>query len=304
MRPASRSAGSRGSSPSPPSRSVSASARRSRACCSRRSATCRSSSSVMFALADGEVVVAQFSIIGSIFANALLVLGLVIVVGARAATTAMRFRARLPMDTATLLLVGDASSSCSSGSRASHDPASRHVRTISAIAAALPAGRLRPGWSATCAARAPARPSEQPRRRPLAARRIGRLLAVAGVGAAFVSDWFVAALRPTIDAGRRVGSSSPASSWWRSPAMRSRTWPASCWPHKGQADLAISVVKNSVAQIAAFLFPALVLVSLLFTHHLTFDIAPRLHRRAAAHGDRRVAGHGRRGGDRRSRAAR
>ena len=43
---------------------------------------------------------------------------------------------------------------------------------------------------------------------------------------------------------------------------------------KGQADLAISVVKNSVAQIAAFLFPALVLVSLLFAHHLTFALAP------------------------------
>ena len=33
---------------------------------------------------------------------------------------------------------------------------------------------------------------------------------------------------------------------------------------KGQSDLAISVVKNSVAQITAFLFPALVLTSLLF----------------------------------------
>jgi Ca2+:H+ antiporter len=44
--------------------------------------------------------------------------------------------------------------------------------------------------------------------------------------------------------------------------------------HKGQADLAISVVKNSVAQIAAFLFPALVLVSLLFTTPLTFALAP------------------------------
>ena len=39
---------------------------------------------------------------------------------------------------------------------------------------------------------------------------------------------------------------------------------------KGRADLAISVVKNSVAQIAVFLFPALVLLSLLFTHHMTF----------------------------------
>ena len=33
-------------------------------------------------------------------------------------------------------------------------------------------------------------------------------------------------------------------------------------------------MKNSVAQIAAFLFPALVLVSLLFKHRLTFQLAP------------------------------
>jgi len=43
---------------------------------------------------------------------------------------------------------------------------------------------------------------------------------------------------------------------------------------KGQADLAISVVKNSVAQIAAFLYPALVLVSLLTSTTLTFTLAP------------------------------
>ena len=43
---------------------------------------------------------------------------------------------------------------------------------------------------------------------------------------------------------------------------------------KGKSDLAISVVKNSVAQIACFLFPVLVLVSLLFTEQLTFVIDP------------------------------
>jgi Ca2+:H+ antiporter len=42
---------------------------------------------------------------------------------------------------------------------------------------------------------------------------------------------------------------------------------------KGQSDLAISVVKNSVAQIAVFLFPALVLISLFFENHLTFVLA-------------------------------
>ena len=43
---------------------------------------------------------------------------------------------------------------------------------------------------------------------------------------------------------------------------------------KGQADLAISVVKNSVAQIAAFLFPLLVLISFALPTALTFSLAP------------------------------
>ena len=43
---------------------------------------------------------------------------------------------------------------------------------------------------------------------------------------------------------------------------------------KGQHDLAISIVKNSVAQIAAFLYPLLILVSLLFATQLTFSLAP------------------------------
>ena len=40
---------------------------------------------VIFALKKGELIVAQTAIVGSILANALLVLGLVIVVGARVA---------------------------------------------------------------------------------------------------------------------------------------------------------------------------------------------------------------------------
>ena len=43
---------------------------------------------VLFALSAGELVVAQFSILGSLFANALLVLGLAIVTGSTARPTA------------------------------------------------------------------------------------------------------------------------------------------------------------------------------------------------------------------------
>src|SRR6266566_4376808 len=61
---------------------------------------------VVFALQAGEVVVAQTSLVGSLFANALLVLGLVIIVGAReSADGVMRFLVRLPRDNATLLLL-------------------------------------------------------------------------------------------------------------------------------------------------------------------------------------------------------
>ena len=53
---------------------------------------------VLFALSAGETVVAQTSILGSLFANALLVLGLSIVAGATVADgRCMRFGARLPL---------------------------------------------------------------------------------------------------------------------------------------------------------------------------------------------------------------
>ena len=66
---------------------------------------------------------------------------------------------------------------------------------------------------------------------------------------------------------------------------------------KGEADLAISVVKNSVAQIAAFLYPALVLVSLLFATRLTFGLSGVYIGALLLTGARAPPDHGRRGGD-------
>jgi Ca2+/H+ antiporter len=99
------------------------------------------------------------------------------------------------------------------------------------------------------------------------------LLALAGAGAAFVSDWFVAALRPTID---QLGVSEAFAGLvvvaLAGNAVENVV--GFVLAHKGKADLAISVVMNSVAQIAAFLYPVLVLISLTFSHQLTFGIAP------------------------------
>ena len=86
---------------------------------------------VIFALSAGEVVVAQFSIIGSIFANALLVLGFVIVVGAaKSEDGVMRFNPRLPNDTATLLLLSGFIIALVGISANTHDKASDDIVTI------------------------------------------------------------------------------------------------------------------------------------------------------------------------------
>src|SRR4029079_2056327 len=91
---------------------------------------------VVFALRQGEAVVAQSTVIGSIFSNALLVLGIVIVVGARRAPGGvMRFGHRLANDTATLLIAATFIIVIVGLSLQTHDPASSHVATVSTVAA-------------------------------------------------------------------------------------------------------------------------------------------------------------------------
>jgi Ca2+:H+ antiporter len=230
---------------------------------------------VIFALREGEVVVAQTSIIGSIFANALLVLGVVIVVGARAAPDGvMRFKQRLPMDTSTLLLVTSFIIVIIGLAHASHDPAAKHVRELSSIGAvalllvylAWVIPYLRSDDDTE-----PAPEGEAGALMPFGV--AVALLAVGGAGSAFVSDWFVAALRPTIDA-LNVSDAFAGLVIVAIAGNAVENFAGILLATKGKADLAISVVKNSVAQIAAFLYPVLVLISLLFAHQLTFDLAP------------------------------
>jgi Ca2+:H+ antiporter len=230
---------------------------------------------VIFALHDGETVVAQTSIIGSLFANALLVLGLVIVVGARAAPDGvMRFKPKLPMDTSTLLLLTSFIIVIIGLAHASHDPASKHVReisTIGAVALLLVYVAWVVPYLRSDAAEAPPEEDEGAPVMPLAI--AVTLLVLGGAGSAFVSDWFVAALRPTIDA-LNVSDAFAGIVIVAIAGNAVENFAGILLAAKGKSDLAISVVKNSVAQVAAFLYPLLVLISLLFAHQLTFALAP------------------------------
>jgi Ca2+:H+ antiporter len=227
---------------------------------------------VIFALSAGETVVAKTSLIGSLFANALLVLGIVIVVGARAGDGLMRFNKRLPNDTTTLLLLAVFIIVIVGVSVQSSAPAAQHVKAIS-ITGAVCLLVVYFVWIFSYLR------EDQPREPahegvpvvPLTFSIV--MLTVSGVGAAFVSDWFIAALDPAVKA---IGISKEFAGLVlvaiAGNAVENTT--GVVLAAKGQSDLAISVVKNSVAQIAAFLFPALVLVSLLFEHTLTFQFAP------------------------------
>jgi Ca2+/H+ antiporter len=226
---------------------------------------------VLAALNAGETEIALTSLIGSVLANALLMLGAAIMVGARQSEDGiMRFSARLPNDTATLLqvavfgivLVGLVESA---GTEASH-----HITTISAIASVCLL-LVYVAWVVPYL-RSDRRPEASEHHAPRVSLRVCIvLLAFAGVMAAFVSEWFISALTPAIEQ-LHISKAFAGLVIVAIAGNAAENLTGILLAAKGQSDLAISVIKNSVAQVAAFLFPLLVLVSLLFTHHLTFSM--------------------------------
>jgi Ca2+:H+ antiporter len=223
---------------------------------------------VIFALRAGARSVAQSAIVGSLFATALLVLGLVILAGSlRARPRVMRFDPKVARDASTLLLacvfiiviVGLAISS-SPG-------AAHHVRLVSAVAAAVLLC-VYLAWVIPYVRRGEAPEEGNPRLTLTVA--IG-LLALAGTGAGFVSDWFVDALKPSIHS-LHISQAFAGLVIVAIAGNAVEQGVGIVLAARGKADLAITVVVNSVAQIAAFLFPALVLISLATGTTLTFAL--------------------------------
>jgi Ca2+:H+ antiporter len=228
---------------------------------------------VLFALQAGQKVVAETAILGSILSNALLVLGLVIVAGAwRASDGVMRFNPRLPNDTATLLLVSSFIIVLIGLTHSAGDAASSHSKTISIIGAVVILV-VYMTWLRQYLTSPDTAGREGHGRARLGLVASVTLLVVAGTASAFVSDWFVNALEPTI----HTLHISKAFAGLVIVAIAGNAVEHAVGvvlAAKGQSDLAIAVVKNSVSQIAAFLYPVLVLVSLLTATTLTFSLAP------------------------------
>ncbi|SRR6266536_241033 len=238
-----------------------------------------------FALQAGLVAVVQAAIIGSILANILLVLGLAFVVGGLRHGT-QRFSSHRARTTVILLVLATGALVLPSVATYVHSPAEPHEKQLSIIvsvvllvifALSLPASLQRrhegePEAAAEVSVRETGQPGEATRWPTWLA--VG-LLAVAGVLAALVSDWFVHALEPAIDAlGMSQAFAGLIVVAIAGNAVENVV--GIQLAARNQADYAVSVIINSPLQIALVLAPALVLLSLLTATTMTLVFAPML----------------------------
>jgi Ca2+:H+ antiporter len=231
-----------------------------------------------FALKAGLTGVVQASIIGSILANSLLVLGAAFLVGGlkhgrqKIDSAAIR-------NTVVLLFLATAAMVLPALAHAMHAPVSEHEDAMSIVVAVvllaifflfLPASlRRKEGETA--------RPEgyvghEAPRwSLPLA---IG-MLAAASVAAALVSDWFVDALTPAMET-LHISQTFAGLVIVAIAGNAIENVVGIQLAARNQMNYAVSVIINSPLQIALVMAPALVLLSLFTATTLTLVFSPLL----------------------------
>jgi Ca2+:H+ antiporter len=244
----------------------------------------------LFSLQAGLVVVVQSALIGSILANSLLVLGAAFVVGGLKFGT-QRFGARPSRSIATLLLLAVGSLVIPTLATLPGAPDAGHAAelsvAVSIVLLVVFAGSLifsirgdaRPAPATT--AEAPATTAEA----VVHAEGPGHLwpqwlalvvLAAAAVAAAFVSEWFVGALRPAMATlGMSEAFAGLVVVAIAGNAVENVVGIQAA--ARNQAELAVSLILNSSLQVAIALTPALVIISMLMgVAPLTLVVTPLL----------------------------
>jgi Ca2+:H+ antiporter len=219
----------------------------------------------IFSLKAGLVDVVRGALVGSILANLLLVLGLAFLVGGLKHGTQQLGSSRARTIT-VLMLLSVTAMAVPSMAHFVHAPAGDHEKTFSVIvsvvlialfALSLPFSLSRDENDAESE---PGGHHEVPRW-PIAVA-VG-LLALAGVLAAFVSDWFVVALEPAMDSlGISQAFAGLVVVAIAGNAIENLVGVQLA--ARGESEYAFSVILNSPLQIALVLAPVLVLVSQIF----------------------------------------
>jgi Ca2+:H+ antiporter len=230
----------------------------------------------IFALRAGLDHVVQAALIGSILGNSVLVLGLALLLGGLKNGT-QRFASEPPKMIATLMMLASAVLVVPTLAKMLHTPAEPHILGLDVFLAIillilLAANiyfSIKGDPSVVSSAGSMGAP-EWSLRLTLA------VLALAGLGAALVSDWFVEALQPAMAS---LGISETFAGLVvvavAGNAIENLIGVQLAW--RNQADYAVSVILNSSLQIALGLFPILVLLSyVLGGAILTFVLSPML----------------------------
>ena len=241
----------------------------------------------IFALRDGLYDVVRAALVGSVLANVLLVLGLAFVAGGLRHGT-QRFGTARARTLSLLMFLSVGAWLIPSLTAALHTPASGHEQGLSVITAVLllvlfalsiPASLAREGSSAQEGAGREGTQGEGAEghggggRWPLAVTLI--VLAVAGVAAAFVSDWFVASLTPAMEAAH-ISQAFAGLVVVAIAGNAVENVVGIQLAARNQTDYALSVILQSPLQIALVLAPVLVLIAPLVGATFTLVLSPLL----------------------------
>ncbi|HLH62620.1 MAG TPA: calcium/proton exchanger [Ktedonobacteraceae bacterium] len=234
----------------------------------------------IFALRAGLVEVVQAALVGSILGNSLFVLGLAFFVGGLRNGT-QRFASQAPRTIAVLTMLAVAALAVPTLVNGLHTPAAGHEEGLSVACAII----LLVVFIASIPVSLQGGPTSLPedaQKRNTASLHLWPLwftvamLVGAGVGAAFVSDWFVSALTPAIT----ILHISPAFTGLVIVALAGNAVENVVgiqFALRNKADYAISVILNSSLQVALGLIPVLVLLSFVVGGaHLTLVLTPLL----------------------------
>jgi len=233
----------------------------------------------IFSLRAGLVTVVQSALVGSILANALLVLGLAFLAGGLKNGT-QRFSKEQPRMIATLMLLAVSAIIMPTLAAKLHTAASAHIGDLSiavsvvlliVFIASIPVS-LKGSDPVNCEVleeedHGPAWPTWM----------AAAILVVAGVASALVSDWFVEAMKPAITT-LHISETFTGLVIVAIAGNAVENVVGIQLAIKNQADYAVSVILNSGLQVALGLTPVLVLLSFVIGApvHLTLVMPPLL----------------------------
>ena len=230
-----------------------------------------------FALRAGLVTVVQSALVGSILANSLLVMGLAFLFGGVKHGT-QKFSHETPRAMVMLMVLATSALVMPTLAHSLHTPASAHEVTLSITSALVLLAIFIASIPMSMQGGPSMEASHDPEKteKPWSLTRVVSVLAVAGISAAFVSDWFVQALEPAIET-LHISEAFAGLVVVAIAGNAVENVVGIQLAIKNKSDYAISVILNSSLQVALALTPILVLLSFFFTPvALTLVLPPLL----------------------------